>query len=170
VTRTGGVAASILLAALAACSSKVTLVGHEKLATAMPAVESWTRETPSGAEIKLPAPASHVSAGYTRGASRIDLEITDTGGAKAYLEAVSTVAGTSFAQGNASGYTKGTTFHGSPALESWNNGDRTSDLTVIVAKRYLIHAAGSNLDRIETLRDFVGKVGGGQTLFPQFSR
>jgi hypothetical protein len=164
VTRAGGVAAGILLAVAAACSGKVTLVGYGKLAAALPAVDGWTREAPSGAEIKLPAPASHVSAGYTRGTSHIDLEITDTGGAKEYLEALSTVAGTAFKQENATGYTKGTTFGGFPALESWNSSDRTSDLTVVIEKRFLVHAAGVNLDRIETLRDFVTKINGGGVL------
>jgi len=158
VIRAGGVAAGLVLAALVACSGKATLVGYAKLAAELPVVEGWTREAPSGADIKLPAPASHVSAGYTRGTSRIDLEITDTGGARAYLEALSTIAGTSFNQQNADGYTKGTTFGGSPAVESWNSADHTCDLTVVVDKRFLIHAAGLNLDRIETLREFVQQV------------
>jgi hypothetical protein len=158
VIRAGGVAAGVLLAAVAACSGKVTLVGYAKLAAELPVVEGWTREAPSGADIKLPAPASHVSAGYTRGTARIDLEITDTGGAKEYLEALSTIAGTSFIQQNANGYTKGTTFGGAPAVESWNSADHTCDLTVMLAKRFLVHATGSNVDTIETLRDFVGHV------------
>jgi hypothetical protein len=136
----------------------VPLIPHEKLATTVPDLEGWTHTTPSSATVSLPAPAAHVLTTYTRGRAQIDLEITDTGGHPDYIGSLSKVAGTSFSQIASNGYMKGTTLGGSPAVESWNHLDKLGDISILVDRRFIVHATGTGLDKIETLRTLVEKV------------
>jgi hypothetical protein len=136
----------------------VTLVAHDRLATLVPDLKGWTREPVQAATVSLPAPAAHARTAYTRGKARIDLEITDTGGHPDYVGSLATVAGTSFTQNASNGYMKGTTIGGHPAVESWNHVDKLGDVSVLIARRYIIHATGTSLDGVETLRSLVENV------------
>ena len=133
----------------------VTLVSHEKLGTLVPPLSGWTRQAVQTATVSLPAPAAHAATAYTRGKARIDFEITDTGGHPDYVGSLAKVAGTSFSQNPSNGYMKGTTIGGHPAVESWNHVDRAGDISVLIERRYIIHATGTSLDGIETLRKLV---------------
>lgn len=136
----------------------VSLVPHEKLATIVPVLDGWTREPIQTATVSLPAPAAHATARYSRGKARIDLEITDTGGHPDYVGSLAKIAGTTFNQKASNGYLKGTTIGGHPATESWNHIDRLGDISVLIARRMIVHATGTGLQSVQTLRDLVGKV------------
>jgi len=138
----------------------VTLISHDTLATFIPALGGWTREPTQAATVSLPAPAAHATAAYTRGKARIDLEVTDTGGHPDYVGSLAKVAGTTFNQKASNGYMRGTTLGGHPAVESWNHVDRLGDISVLMSRRFIIHATGTDLDRIQTLRSLVETVAG----------
>jgi hypothetical protein len=136
----------------------VTLTPHDKLAALVPDLTGWTREPVQSATVNLPAPAAHARTAYSRGKARVDLEVTDTGGHPDYVGSLAKVAGTTFAQKAANGYMKGTTIGGHPAVESWNHVDRLGDVSVLIARRFIVHATGTSLDSIETLRKLVAKI------------
>jgi len=142
----------------AAPAPAVALVPHEKLAATVPELEGWTHPAPSSATVTDPAPAAHVLTTYTRGKAQIDLEIMDTGGHPDYVGSLSKVAGTSFSQTASNGYMKGTTLGGSPAVESWNHVHKLGDISVLIDRRFIVHATGTGLDGVETLRTLVEKV------------
>lgn len=136
----------------------VTLVPHDRLASWLPQVDGWQRDQPTSGRISLPAAATNAAASYSRGESRVDIEITDSGGAAPIIEGLITVAGSDFTQQASNGYMKGTTVEGVPAVVSWNHVDKAGDLTLLVNRRFVIHASGTGLDRVETLQDLVTRV------------
>jgi len=149
--------------AAARSAAAARLVDHRKLDALVPAAAAgWASSPVTSATLMLPAPASHATGSYTRGQARIDLEITDTGGDPAFVQALATVAGTNFSQKAGNGYMKGTRVHEYPAVESWNHQDRIGEITVLVSGRFVVHASGVNLDRIETLQALVDRVDFGQ--------
>lgn len=151
-------AASSSGASAPSVASPVSLVPHEKLASTVPELEGWTHPAPSSATVSLPAPAAHVLTTYTRGRAQIDLEITDTGGHPDYVGSLSKVAGTSFSQTASNGYLKGTTLGGFPAVESWNHVHKLGDISVLIDGRFIVHATGTQLESVETLRTLIEKV------------
>jgi hypothetical protein len=173
VRRIAGLAAATVVVALAAtCGSapdpggdaradsrpEPTLVPHGRLADLMPAADGWERGPVRSAHVGAPAPSAHASAGYARGAARVEMEITDTAGQADYLEATQKIAGTSFERTSANGYIRGATIGGAPAIESWNHVDGLGEITVLVGGRFVVHASGSGIDDLETLRAFVDAV------------
>lgn len=135
-----------------------TLVAHEQLEAFVPALEGWQRGTVTGARIKLPAPASHVSVSYTKGAARVDLELTDTGGAPQFIEPLSSIAGTSFHQETTNGYMKGTSIAGFPAVESWSGQEKIGQITILLKRRFTVYADGTGLDAIDPLRRLIARI------------
>jgi hypothetical protein len=143
----------------ATTAAAARLVSHERLGALLPPAEAgWSAAPVTSATIMLPAPAAHATTNYTRGQSRIDLEITDTGGDPAFVEALATVAGTNFSQKAANGYMKGLRVGNFPAIESWNHVDRAGEVTVLISRRFVVHASGVNLDGIDTLQGLIGRV------------
>lgn len=142
----------------AAAKPSVPLVPHDQLAALLPAMDGWQRGAISSGSISLPAPATNATTAYTRGKARVDLEITDTGGAAEHVEALTKIAGSDFTQQASNGYMKGTTIAGVPAVESWNHVDHLGDITLLIDRRYVIHANATGLDKIETLRELIQKV------------
>jgi hypothetical protein len=134
------------------------LVSHGDLAALLPTPDGWERTAPTSGLASLPAPATNATASYSRGKMKVDLEITDTGGAPEHVEAMSTVAGTSFSQEASNGYMKGTVFGGFPAIESWNHVDHVADLSILINGRFVVHASGTDVDKIETVRALVEQV------------
>jgi hypothetical protein len=124
----------------------------------VPDFDGWTRDPAMSATVSLPAPAAHASATYARGRARIDLEITDTGGHPDFVGSLAKIAGTTFIQKATNGYMKGTTIAGFPAVESWNHTDKLGDISILADRRFVVHATGTGLDRIETLRTLIEKV------------
>ena len=122
----------------------------------------WLPKTSSNAEMNGMAGmmVSRAEADYGAADKQVNLEVTDTGGHPDYVGSLAKVAGTTFNQKASNGYMRGTTLGGHPAVESWNHVDRLGDISVLMSRRFIIHATGTDLDRIQTLRSLVETVAG----------
>jgi len=172
VSRSIGAAVATVVIAIAACSPArhredqtpasaapaVALVGHERLEKFLPSVDGWTLARSYGADVRLPAPASHVRATFTQGHAQIDFELTDTGGDASYVQALASVAGGDFHQEAPNGYMKAVTLSGFPALESFNTDDKIGELSVLINRRFLVHASATGTSAIDPVRDLVSRV------------
>jgi len=142
----------------AASAASAGLVGHARLEAFVPKVAGWRAGPVAAADVALPAPASHVRATFTSASAQIDLELTDTGGDPAYVQALSTVAGTDFHQEAPNGYMKGTTVAGFPAVEQFNHDDQLAEVTVLINRRFIVHASGSGIAGIAPVQEFVSHI------------
>lgn len=133
-------------------------VGHTRLEAFVPTITGWQLQHSMGADVQLPAPAAHVHATYKQGATEIELELTDTGGDATYLQALSNIAGGAFHQEAPNGYMKGAQIGGFPAIESYNRDDKLGDITVVIKRRFIVHASASGIAGVEPVRDFVSRV------------
>lgn len=113
-----------------------------------------------GADVQLPAPAAHVRATYKQGVTEIEieLELTDTGGEATYIQALSNIAGGSFHQEAPNGYMKGAEIGGFPAVESYNREDKLGDVTVLIKRRFIVHASAAGVAGVEPVRNFVSRI------------
>ncbi len=141
-----------------AASSGPALVGYERLEKFVPSVPGWKLARSNGADVRLPAPASHVRATFTQGPAQIDFELTDTGGDAAYVQALANIAGGNFHQEAPNGYMKAVTMGGFPGLESFNRDDKIGEISVLINRRFLIHASGTGTGAIDPVRELVSHV------------
>ncbi len=135
------------------------LMSADDLKKVVPALDGWDRGAITAQTIDVPEVASVVTVSYTRSdGGQLDLEISDTAGKSSMIESLASMAGSEFNREMASGYLKGTTVAGAPAVESWNTDHRIGELTVLVNKRYIIHVGGKNLADAAPMRAVVERI------------
>jgi hypothetical protein len=88
---------------------------------------------------------SHVAARYAEGERRIDLEISDAGGATGLL-GLASWASVSAEREDDSGYEKTYKVDGNLVNEKWNKESRSGEYSVIVADRFVVKLDGSNVE------------------------
>ncbi len=145
----------------AAEPAAVVLMTANSLRAIVPEFDGWQRGTITAQDIAAPDRgdrAAHASAAYTRGVARLDLEITDTGGATSMTESLAHMAGSNVNRTVSNGYFKGTTIGGAPGVESWNTVDHLGEITLLVRDRYIIHVGGSGLADAVPLRALLERV------------
>lgn len=137
---------------LLACSDPNGLMAPDALKAVVPDLPGWDRTAVTAQTIDLPEPATVAGATFTRGNARLDFEISDTKGASGMVESLAAMAGANFHRTLDTGYMKGATVAGSPAIESWNSADRSGELSVLVKKRYIINIGGRGIDDASAMR------------------
>lgn len=134
------------------------MTGNELRALA-PTLDGWERGALNTQTIDVPEVATVLTVSYTRAAGeQLDLEISDTAGKSSMIESLAKMAGSEFNRAMESGYLKGTTVAGAPAVEAWNTSDRIGELTVLVKNRYIIHVGGKNLSDAAPMRAIVERI------------
>jgi hypothetical protein len=63
-----------------------------------------------------------------------------------------------YSERTSSGYKRATTIDGAPAYEEWDSRDKSGTVGMLVGKRFLVEATGSNLDSVDTLKGVVQKI------------
>lgn len=156
---TTAVAVLILIATgTLACDTTSDLMPPRALQAVVPELPEWARSTVTAQGIDLPAPATVAGATYTRGAARLDFEISDTGTGSEMVASLAATAGTPFERTLEQGYTRSTVVAGAPAIESWNATERYGELSVLVNRRYIINIGGRGIDDTSAMRALAERV------------
>jgi len=120
----------------------------------LPSREGWTAGEPNGSTTAVPGyKVSVASNEYRRTASDgtseqvVTVEITDGGFAEMISAPFEMMA--QMSNETTEGYQKGVTVAGTPAYEQWTISTRRSELSALVAKRFLIHFTGSQVEPSE---------------------
>ncbi len=154
-----GVLCAVLGAACTSALDPDALMSGDELRAMAPTMDGWERGAINTQTIDVPDVASVLTVSYTRAdGGELDLEISDTAGKSSMIDSLATMAGSQFNRDMATGYLKGTTVAGAPAVESWNTDHRIGELTVLVKKRYIIHVGGKNLADAAPMRAIVERI------------
>jgi hypothetical protein len=89
---------------------------------------------------------------YTNGNSRVEVEVMDTALNQMLFAPFSMFLASGYSERSSNGYKKGTTIKGEPAFEEVNTSSSTANITVVVGKRFIVHARGRNGADIEAAR------------------
>jgi hypothetical protein len=119
-----------------------------------PAPAGFTAEEPRGeTSSAMGFKITEVERAYSKGDQRLDVKIVD-GAYNAFIYAGVTMAA-QFARESTEGYEKGVTIDGNPGVEKWSKASKRGELTVVVAKRFLVTVEASPVEP-----DFVRSVYG----------
>ncbi len=115
--------------------------------------EEPTGETSSGMGFKVSQAGRH----YTKEGASAEVSIMD-GAFNGPLYAFVTMA-SQFSRETTEGFEKGVTIDGNPGIEKWQKNDKDAELTIVVAKRYIVSvkANGEGVDS-EFVRKLLEKV------------
>jgi len=146
-------------------TATVEPVTFQSLIALLPDVNGWEKEKPRGERMTIPVPFSQAEVSYRKGDASVDLTIVDTGFAQLLFAPFSMMMATGYSRESSDGYERAVTIDGHPALEEWRNDGHSGELTVAVAKRFLVTVHGSAVPDRATLRTFtsamnLGKLAG----------
>lgn len=142
----------------AAGTGKVDVLPFEKLGEAFPEVSGWTRSEVRGKSSTMPFAMSEAEATYENGDARVRLEVVDTALNQMILAPFSMFLVQNYSERSSDGYKKGLTFKGQPAFEEVNNRSKSGEITVVVDKRFIVHARGRNVTDVEAARTVLEKM------------
>jgi hypothetical protein len=133
-------------------------VSFRELQTALPEVSGWTREEPTGERMTMPVPFSQTEARYTMGDSSVEVKIVDTAFNQILVAPFAMLLTTGYEKESTSGYEKATTVAGNPGFERWDKDSKDGELTVVVAKRFLVSIEGNEIGDTKVLQEFASKL------------
>lgn len=142
----------------AAGTGQVEVLPYEKLGEAFPEVGGWKRSEVKGESVNMPFAMSQAEATYANGDQRVELEVIDTALNQMILAPFSMFLVQNYSERSSDGYKKGMTFKSQPAFEEVNHRSKSGEITVVVNKRFIVHARGRNVTDVEPARTVLDKM------------
>jgi len=135
-----------------------TPVPFEALVALLPELPGWTRSEPRGENISRPVAYARAEARYSASEGRVRLEIVDTALSQLLIAPVSMFFAEGYAERSTDVFKRAATVRGHPGSEEWNARTRRGEVMVLVARRYLVKAAGDDVAGIDVVRRAVEAV------------
>lgn len=133
-------------------------VSFQALQATLPQVSGWEMGKPEGERMTSPFPFSQTEATYSKGDSRIEVKVVDSGFAQMLIAPWSMMLASGYSRETSDGYEKAVTVNGQPAFEKWDSGSRNGELNILVGKRFLVSVEGDELADTKVLHDVAGKM------------
>jgi hypothetical protein len=133
-------------------------VSFRDLQTFFPELDGWEKQKPTGERMTMPFAFSQAEVRYTRGPSRLEIKIVDSGFNQLLMTPYAMMMQSGYERETQNGYEKSTTVNGQPGWEKWNSSGRDGEVNAFVGKRFLLTIEGDNVDDIKALHEVAGKV------------
>jgi hypothetical protein len=133
-------------------------VSFRDLQALFPTLDGWEKGKPTGERMTSPFRYSQAEVTYTKGDSRIQLKMADSGFNQLFFAPFALALQAGYEKETSEGYEKSTTIAGQPAFEKWNTESKNGEVTAIVGKRFLVSIEGNDIDDVKALREVVGKI------------
>jgi hypothetical protein len=133
-------------------------VDFNQLKALLPDLPGWEKGNSTGETMAAPFAHSLAKADYTKGDASIEIEITDSAFSQLALMPFQMMLGAKFSKETDTGYEKSTSVSGQPALEKWDKGSRSGELSIIAANRFIVAITGNGIDSASVLHDVAGKL------------
>jgi len=133
-------------------------VSFRELQALFPTVDGWERAKPTGEKVSAPFKYSNAEVTYTKGDSRIELKLADSGFNQLFFAPFAMLMQSGYEKETQDGYEKSTKIAGQPGFEKWNSEQKDGELTAVVGKRFLLTIEGRKIDDIKLLHQIVEKV------------
>lgn len=137
---------------------RVAVVDFEVLKGLLPTVPGWTQSSARGEQVSMPIRVSRAEARYNRGDSNIELEITDSAMSQILLAPMSMFMASGYSERADDGFRRAARIGGHPGSENWNSQSRRAEVTTIVSNRFIVRAAGREVDDLAPVRQIVEAV------------
>jgi hypothetical protein len=130
----------------------VASVDFEQLKALLPSLDGWTQADARGEQLTVPVAFSRAEAVYRREDSRIEVVITDSALSQMLLAPVAMFMGAGFSERSSEGFTRSLQIKGHPGFEEWNGSSHRGEVTVVVARRFIVSAQGSDVPELAPVR------------------
>jgi len=132
-------------------------VSFRDLQTAFGDLDGWEKGKPTGERMSSPVSFSQAEVSYTKGDSRIQAKIVDSGFNQILLAPFALFLTAGYEKETATGYEKSIAVAGYPGWEQWNQEGKDGSLNAVVNKRFLVSFEGNGIDSTAVLHELAGR-------------
>ncbi len=132
-------------------------VNFRDLQALFPDLPGWEKGKPTGEKMTAPIAFSQAEVRYTKGLSRIDLKIVDSGFHQLLLAPYTMFLTSGYERETENGYEKSTKVGNEPGWEKWNTVRKSGEVNAFIGKRFLVQAEGRDVEDITVLHDAIGR-------------
>ena len=143
--------------AVGADGKPVDPVNFRQLQALFPDLPGWEKGKPTGEKMTSPVAFSQAEVRYTKGDSRIELKIVDSGFHQLLLAPYTVFLTSGYERETQNGYEKSTKVGNEPGWEKWNTVRKSGEVNAVVGKRFLVQAEGRSVEDIKVLHDAIGR-------------
>jgi len=126
-------------------------VSFKELQTVMPDVSGWEKTNPTGERMTSPFSYSQASVTYKKGDAEIEQKIMDSGYNQLLFMPFQMLMTAGYEKETQDGFERSVNVAGNPGWEKWDKGSKNGELSVVVAKRFLVQLEGHGVDDVKTL-------------------
>jgi hypothetical protein len=138
-------------AAMGGDTKPVDPVSFRELQTAFGNLDGWEKGKPTGERMTMPVNFSQAEVIYTKGDSRIEMKIIDSGLNQILMAPYAMFLTAGYEKETADGYEKSTQVAGYPGWERWDESSKDGSLNAVVNKRFLVTIEGDGIDDAKIL-------------------
>jgi hypothetical protein len=132
-------------------------VNFRQLQALFPDLPGWEKGKPTGEKMTSPVAFSQAEVRYTKGDSRIELKIVDSGFHPLLLAPYTVFLTSGYERETQNGYEKSTKVGDEPGWEKWNTVRKSGEVNAVVGKRFLVQAEGRSVEDIKVLHDAIDR-------------
>jgi hypothetical protein len=133
-------------------------VSFRDLQALFPEIDGWMKGKAIGERMSSPFPFSQAEVTYTKGDSRLELKMVDSGFNQLLLTPYAMFLQAGYEKETTDGYEKSTQVNGQPGWEKWNTETKDGELNAVVGKRFLVTIDGNQIDDTKVLHEVAGKI------------
>jgi len=133
-------------------------VRFQDLIALLPQIDGWEQQKPTGERMTSPFPTANAKATYTKGDSRIEVEVVDSAFSQLLLAPIAMFLQSGYSTESTSGYEKSVPVNGQPGWEKWNSDSKSGEVNALVGKRFLVSVEGDQLEDPKILQEVAGKI------------
>jgi hypothetical protein len=133
-------------------------VSFRDMQALFPEFEGWERGKPTGERMSSPFKFSQAEVRYTKGDSRIELKMVDSGFNQLLLTPYAMFLTAGYEKETSDGYEKSTKVNGQPGWEKWDSSGKDGELNALVGKRFLVQIDGRGIEDTKLLHELAGKI------------
>ena len=151
-------AMSGMAGALGGDGKAVEPVTFQSLQSTLPELSGWEMKKPRGERMTAPVPFSQSETSYTKGDTRIDVKVVDSGFAPLLIMPWSMMLATGYSKETSEGYEKAIKVQDQPAFEKWNSESKNGELNILVNKRFLVSIESNEIADMKALHEVADKM------------
>lgn len=133
-------------------------VSFRDLIPLLPDLDGWEKTKPEGERVTAPFKYSTASVNYTRGDSRIEVKLADSGFNQLLFAPFAMAMQMGYEKETTDGYEKSTKLRGQPAFEKWDSESKDGEVTMIVGNRFLVTIEADDVADASILQDVVNRI------------
>jgi hypothetical protein len=133
-------------------------VSFRDMQALFPEFDGWEKGKPTGERMSAPFKYSQAEVRYTKGDSRVELKMIDSGFNQLLLTPYAMFLTAGYEKETSDGYEKSTKVNGQPGWEKWDSSGKDGELNALVGKRFLVQIEGRGIEDTKLLHELAGKI------------